>query len=91
MFWLIGAKDYEWNSILPKIAESSGQLRYIERVTGRQLRIGKNRRRLLGEDDLSEKQQKSEGSQNVHRRVFWGWLKRRASTNSNGFPASTIR
>ena len=27
-------------------------------------------RRLLGEDDLSEKQQKSKGSQNVHRRVF---------------------
>src|SRR6516225_4079737 len=36
--------------------------------------VGERRRRLLGEDDLSEKQQKSEGAQNVHRRVFRaGW------------------
>ena len=27
MFWLIGAKGYEWNSILPTRAESSDQLR----------------------------------------------------------------
>ena len=32
----------------------------------------KNRRWLLGEDGLSEKQQKSEGSQDVHRRVLLG-------------------
>jgi hypothetical protein len=30
---------------------------YVERVTWRQLRIGENRRGLLGEDGLSEKQE----------------------------------
>ena len=45
---------------------------HVECVTGRQLRITKNGRRLLGEDDLSEKQRKSERSQNVHRRCLLG-------------------
>ncbi len=35
---------------------------YVERVTRCELRIGKNRRGLLGEDDLGEEQQKSEGA-----------------------------
>jgi len=45
---------------------------YVERVTRRQLRIRKNRRGLLGEDEPSEKQQKRKGAQNVHRPVFLG-------------------
>jgi hypothetical protein len=43
---------------------------YVECVTWRQLQIGKKRRRLLGEDELSEKQQKSEALQNVHWPTF---------------------
>jgi len=45
---------------------------------------------LLGEDDLSDKQQKTEGAQNVHRRVFCGWLKRRARNNWNRFVAQVL-
>jgi hypothetical protein len=37
---------------------------------------------LLGENSLSEKEQKSEGWQNVHQQLLLG-LKRRASNNSN--------
>ena len=92
MFWLIGAKDSEWNQILPTIAglgvaglvlrDSVLGVRlpfkprwyrshllcvarnahilggYVERVTRRKLWIGQNWRGLLGEDGLSEKQQK---------------------------------
>jgi hypothetical protein len=42
---------------------------YFKRVTGRQLRVGKNWCRLLGEDGLSEKEE-GEGTWNVHPRVF---------------------
>src|SRR5262245_23950931 len=45
---------------------------YVECIPWRQLRIRKNWPGLLGKDDLSEKEQKSEGSQNVHRQVLLG-------------------
>src|SRR5260370_13420128 len=43
--------------------------RDLECVSRRQLRIGNDWRGLLGEDDLSEKRQKGEGS-NEHRASF---------------------
>ena len=41
----------------------------VECVTRRELRIRKNRRELLGEDELSEKQE-GEGTEKVHWRVI---------------------
>jgi hypothetical protein len=63
---------------------------YLERVTGRQLRIRKNRRRLLGEDDRARNSKKAKA-----RRMYIGESSRAgcrgpASNNSNGFVSSTI-